>query len=237
MTRHTTDTIEITTRDTVINIDMDKKTGTRMTNPQKLMQEEIAKLSAKERAIVIKNLETIGMNMATQMGGEVKPKAGKHLGYPCDLVTVMGSTSCQMSGTPIMLKSESNIMGIKIKTVAKKIDKNASVSSNIFKIPNGVKVKHSKEMDDMNRQMIASMVESMKDPDAPKKFEEGMTSGKMQMEEARRQEAQERQHHTEREQVGEVDPDDGGNQNGEPDEKELDEMMQKGMDTLKGLFK
>ena len=234
----TTDTIEITTRDSVINIDMDKNTGTRMTNPQKLMQEEIEKLSAKEREVVMKNLETIGMNMAVQMGGQVKPKAGEHLGYTCDLVTVMGTTSCQMSGTPIMLKVESNIMGIKINTVAKNIDKNASVPADIFQIPENVNVKYSKEADDMSRAMIASMIESMKDPDAAKKFKEGISQGKTQIEEAQRQESQERHQQDVREQKPEADPsENAGEESGEPDEKQLNEMMQKGMKTLKGLFK
>lgn len=234
----TTDTIEITTRDSVINIDMDKNTGTRITNPKKLMQEEIEKLSAKERQIVMKNLETIGMNMAVQMGGQVKPKAGEHLGYACDLVTVMGTKSCQMSGTPIMLKVESNLMGIKINTTAKKIDKNASFPTDIFQIPKGVNVKYSKEEDDMSRAMMASMVVSMKDPDAAKRFEDRMSQGKMQIEEAQRQEAQERHQQDVSEKKLELDPSGhAGEESGEPDEKQLNEMMQEGMKTLKGLFK
>ena len=234
----TTNTIEITTRDSVINIDMDKKTGTKMTNPQKFMREEIEKLSAKEREVVMKNLQTIGMNMAVQMGGQVKPKAGEHLGYTCDLVTVMGTTSCQMSGTPIMLKMESNLMGIKMNTVAKKIDKNASVPANIFQIPKGVNVEYNKEADDMSRAMVASMIESMKDPDAAKKFEEGMSRGRTQIDTSQRLEAQERHQQDANEQKPEVDPNkNAGKESGEPDEKQLNEMMQKGMKTLKGLFK
>jgi hypothetical protein len=234
----TTDTIEITTRDSIINIDMDKKTGARMTNPQKFMQEEMEKLSAKEREIAMKNFEAIGMSMAAQMGGQVKPNAGEHLGYSCDLVTVMGTTSCQMSGTPIMLKMESNIMGIKINTVAKKIDNNASVPTDVFQIPAGVNVVYDKEVDDMSRAMVASMIESMKDPDAAKKFEEGMTQGKTQMEEAHHQAAQERHQQAMREQELETDlSENTGEESSEPDEKQINEMMQKGMKALEGLFK
>lgn len=234
----TTDTIEITTRDSVINIDMEENTGTRMTNPQKFMREEIEKLSAKERQIVMRNLETIGMNMAVQMGGQVKPKAGEHLGYTCDLVTVMGTTSCQMSGTPIMLKMESNMMGVKINTVAKKIDKNASVPADLFQIPEGVNVKYSKDADEMSRAMVASMIESMKDPDAARNFERGITQGKRQIEEAQRQEAQQRHQQAAHEEKLEETPSENVEEdNGDADEKQLNEMMQKGMNTLKGLFK
>ena len=220
-----TDTIEITTRDSIISIDMEKNTGTKTTNPQKYMQEEIEKLSANERKIVMKNLETIGMNMAVQMGGQVKLKAGEHLGYTCDLVTVMGTTSCQMSGTPILLKMESNQMGMGMNTVAKRIEKNVSIPADIFQVPKGVTVEYNKEADDMSRAMITSMVESMKDPNAAKKFEEGMVQGKMQIEAAREQEREANS------------SEDEGNESGEPDEEELNEMMQKGMETLKGLFR
>lgn len=233
-----TDTIEITTRDAVINIDRTNNTGTRMTNPQKLLKEEITKLSEKERQIVLKNFEVIGMNLATQMGGEVKLNAGEHLGYPCDLVTVMGSTSCQMSGTPIMLRMESNIMGVSIKTVAKKIEKNVKVSNDVFQVPEGVTVSYSKEADDMNRQMIASMIENMKDPNAAKEFQESMTQGRQQMEEAQRQSNQEQSQQVERDQDTDIDQGaNGRNEDGEKDEKELNEMMQKGMKALEGLFK
>jgi hypothetical protein len=202
------------------------------------MKEEIEKLSAKERKIVLNNLETIGTNLAVRMGGKVKQKMGEHLGYTCDLVTAMGTTSCQISGTPIMLKTESDMMGIKIKTVAKKVDKNASIPDTVFQVPGNVNVTFSKEADDMNRAMIASMIDSMKDPDAAKKFKEGMTHGKMQMEEQQRMEAQERHEQAMRKQKQDVDTGDAvRDDNGEPDEKELNEMMQKGMDTLKGLFK
>lgn len=234
----TTNTIEITTRDSVINIDMDKNSGTKMTNPQKFMQQEIEKLSKSEREIVMRNLETIGINMAVRMGGQVKLKAGKHLGYTCDLVSLMGSTTYQMSGTPIMLKMESNLMGIKINTVAKKIDKNASIPADIFQIPEGVNIMYNKEADDMSREMIASMIESMKDPDAAKNFEEGIAQGKMQIEETQRQNTQERHQQAERDQKLVLDPnEDVEKENDGPDEEQLNEMMQKGMKTLKGLFK
>ncbi|MDH5611052.1 MAG: hypothetical protein OEY66_01165 [Gammaproteobacteria bacterium] len=222
-----TDTIEITTHDSIVNIDKDKRTATRITNPQRFMQEEIEKLSSSDRKVVMKNLETIGMNMALQMGGEVKLKAGEHLGHTCDLVTIMGATSCQMSGTPILLKMDSNLMGIKTKTVATKIDKNASIPADIFKLPKDINIAYNKESDDMNHAMVASMIELMKDPDAPKKIEEGIAQNKMEMEEEQQQETQEFEN---------VMDEDARENSDEPDQKQIDEMMQKGMKTFKGLF-
>ena len=71
-----------------------------------------------------------------------------------------------------------------------------------------------------------------------KRFEDRMSQGKTQIEEAQRQEAQERHQQDAHEQKDEVDPsENAGEESGEPDEKQLNEMMQKGMNTLKGLFK
>ncbi len=226
-----TDIIEITTRDSVVNIDVEEKTGTKVTNPQKIMQEEMEKLSAEEREIAMKNLETIGMNMATQMGGQVKPKAGEHLGFTCDLMTAMGSTSCLISGTSIILKMESNLLGITMNTVAKKIDKNASVPADVFRIPEDVAIKFDKEADELSRTMIASMIQSMKDPAAAEKFEEGMDQKQMNMEDEQQLEAQET------EEVLEIDiSEDLGEENDESEDKQTEEMMEKGMNLFKGLF-
>jgi primosomal protein N' len=133
-----------------------------------------------------------------------------------------------MSGTPIMLKMESKLMGVKMDTVAKKIDTKAAVPADVFKLPDNVNITYSKEADEMSHTMITSMIESMKDPDAANKLNESIAKSKMQMEQAQRQQAQER----------EADAtNDEGETSSDPDEKQLDEMMQKGMDTFKGLFK
>jgi len=219
----TTDTVEITTRDSVININMKKKTGTRVTNPQKIIREEVAKLSAKEREVFLGNFEKFGMNMAVQMGGEVKLKAGKHLDYACDLVTVMGVKSCLISGTSIALKVESNLLGIKINTVAQKVDKNKTVPVDIFQVPDQVKVKYDKEADDVSRHMIMAMISMMTNANG----------------------VQEQRPQSEHEEILEndrvIDSSEAiGRERSagtEADEnKPLDEVMQKGVEVFKGLF-
>ena len=67
-----TNTVEIITRDSIVQIDMDKKTGAKTTNPQKFMQQEMDKLSKKERTIVMNTFEQMGMSMGMMMGGVVK---------------------------------------------------------------------------------------------------------------------------------------------------------------------
>ena len=228
-----TDTIEITTADEVVAIDMREKTGVRTTNPQKFVQEEIAKLSEAEKAVVTKNLQQIGMNAATQMGGKVEPKGGEHLGYACDVMTVAGTTSCTMSGTSILLKTESTLPGMNTETVATKFEKNVTIPADIFKVPADVKVDSNERADNINRNMIHEMIVAMKDPAAARKITEGLAQGREQMEQARRA-AEEQQRQAAVEQAAR----DEGEQieDSAPAEQDAHEMMDKGMKAFKGLF-
>ena len=216
-----TNTKEIITRDAIVQIDMDKKTGIKTTNPQKFMQQEMDRMSKKERAMVMKNFEQLGMSMTTQMGGQVKKKGARHLGYDCDLVTIMGSTSYNMSGTPIMLKSNMSMMGIKMNTVASRIEKNKAIPASLFVVPKGISVEYNKQADEMSREMARSMITSMKDPDAVQKFEQNMAQSQMQMQEEQAQR----------------DRDEDMQQDEMPEQQEMDEMMQQGKKALEGLFR
>ncbi len=220
-----TNTIEITTPETVISIDMDKKTGTKMTNPQKFMKEEYEKLTPEEKKTVKKNAEEMGMSGASMMqklGGSFKPKAGEHLGYECDIVSFMGMTVCQLSGTPIVLKQEGSIMGMAANMVATEIEKNASVPDDVFEVPDGVDVTFSQEQDDMNREMARKMMETLKDPEAGKKVQK---AGEEMVRESKRQ----------------ADEADTADDTEEPAQEEnegneMKKMMEQGLDALKGIF-
>ncbi|MBE9504718.1 MAG: hypothetical protein IME96_11130 [Proteobacteria bacterium] len=174
--------MDITTVDWIYNVDMEKQEAQKFTNPKKFMMEEYNKLSQKEKATVLKNMEEIGMNMTNLLGGTVKKKASKILGYTCDVVTVMGTTIHTMTKTPIPLKTVGNVMVIKINSVATKIEKNVKVPDDIFKVPPGIKVMYIKEQDDLNREMSKSMIANLKDPDAAKKMKESTEQMKQEME-------------------------------------------------------
>ena len=79
----------------------------------------------------------------------------------------------------------------------------------------------------MSRAMMASMIDSMKDPNAAKKIEKGMAGSKTQMEESRRQQAREQERQSE----------EAAEESSRQDEPERNDMMEKGMETFKGLFK
>lgn len=226
----TEDTVEITTPDWIIKVDNKKKTGNKITNPQKFMLEEYEKLSAGEKATVRKNLEEMGVNMTRQMGGQIQKGASKILGYTCDVVTGMGITVHSIPGTPIALKSKGSMMGVKIDSVATKLEKNVAVPDDVFEAPAGVTITHDKEADEMNREMARAMMNNLKDPEAAKKQQ--AMADEMQREMARsgqERRAEEEREGEDRDQENEEAPE-------EEEGRDMNEMMEKGMDALKGIF-
>ncbi len=225
----TDDTVEITTSDWIIKVDNKKKKAEKFTNPQKFMIEEYNKLSSREKAAVRKNLKEIGTNMTSQLGGQIQKGAAKHLGYTCDIVSMLGIKVFQMSGTPVVLKTEGSMLGIKMNTIATKLEKNVSVPDNVFQAPAGIKVVYNKEADDLNQQMAKSMIDYLKDPDAAKKQEEAAENVKSEMEKSEREQAETRRE--DRAGYEEEQPPDE-----EEEERDFGGMMEKGLEGLKGIF-
>ncbi|MFQ5470251.1 MAG: hypothetical protein ACE5EH_08080 [Gammaproteobacteria bacterium] len=225
-----TDTITITTRGKVITVNMEDKTGVKMTNPNAIFEQEYSKLSAKEKKIVKENIEKTGMNLSAAVGAEVMLKGDNHLGYDCDVVKVMGTTSCNIAGSSILLKMESSMMGMGSSTIAKKIEENVAIPENIFRVPEGVKVIESREQEEMARGMVQTMLAMMKDPDAERKMAEGMREAR----EAQFEDAQ--QSGADVEENDSSDNESGSASSDMPDQKKVQEAMEKGMDMIKGLF-
>lgn len=164
--------VEIMTPDWIYNFDLQEGTGTKSINPQKVMIEEFNKLSAADKEKVEKNAEEMGAGFMSGMQGSLEKNAKKILDYPCDKVTVMGSTIYSIHGTPIALHTESNIMGITVKSVATKIDKGA-VPDNFFQYPEGIVPEADPEADGMARIMAEQSISMLKDPKAFKDKKQG----------------------------------------------------------------
>ncbi|SFV57066.1 hypothetical protein MNB_SV-6-683 [hydrothermal vent metagenome] len=115
-------TISYMDRDTIYNVDFNKKRITKMKNPA------IAMLGLSDD----NTAQKAGLNLLKRMGGK---KIGKDsvLGYECDVWDAMGTKQCMYKGIP--LKIESNIMGVKSSGVATKIDFDAEISDSDFELP------------------------------------------------------------------------------------------------------
>ncbi len=164
--------VEIMTPDWIYSFDLQEGTGTKSINPQKVMIEEFNKLSAADKDKVEKNAEEMGAGFMSGMQGALEKNAKTILGYPCDKVTVMGSTIYSIQGTPIALHTESNIMGITVKSVATKIDQGA-VPDKFFLYPEGIVPEADPEADGMARIMAEQSISMLKDPKAFKDKNQG----------------------------------------------------------------
>ena len=159
--------VEIMTPDWMYTFDLEEGSGTKSINPQKLMKEAFNKLSADDQEAVIKNAEEMGTGFISTMQGAFERDAKTILGYSCDKVTAMGSTTYSIHGTPIVLHSETNIMGVSVKTTATKIEKGNAPNS-YFELPSGIIPEVDTEADQMAKMMAEQSIAMLKDPEAYK---------------------------------------------------------------------
>ncbi len=206
-----TDTMEITTPDWIYQIDLQQKSGTKSVNPVKYMIEEYNGLSRSEKKKLRKNAEKSGRSAMKGIQGEFEKNAAEILGYSCDKVTAMGSTTYMIHDTAIILKSETNMGGMNFKTVATDINK-GSISDKVFAIPPGVTIEHDPQADQAARSMAGQTIAWLLDPESGRP---GMNAGNVPAGEYDRQ--------------APPSTTNGNNQ-------DMDNAMKQGMDALRGLF-
>lgn len=103
-------------------VDFNKKRVTRMQNPA------IGMMGLSKDNTV----QDAGKKMMLQMGGK-KIGTDKVLGYKCDIWSMMGTKQCIHNG--VILKVETDMMGIKSTEVATKIEFDISTNSDTFALP------------------------------------------------------------------------------------------------------
>ena len=217
-----TNTVEITTDEWLYKIDLNKKSGTKTVNPAKYFKEEYDKLTHKEQHTVNENAKKMGTSLIAGMQGSVEKNVATILGYKVDKTTMMGSTVYIMHGSNIMLKTESQIMGVSSKSVAVELKKKA-VPKNVFDLPKGVKITFDKDADTMMRTMVKSMIDRLKDQKAAEKMQEQSTQYRQAAEEeSHRRETQEHESTSESDE--------------QPDQDDLNDVVEKGLKALEGLF-
>ncbi len=208
------ETLEITTPDWVYRLDLRRKKGTKAVNPVKYMRQEFSRLSRSEQKKVMHNAQEMGLYLMQAMDGKIEKKATKILGYQCDRVSMKMATVYTMSGYDIVLKSESNVAGIKTRMTAQKIKK-GPVPAKFFTPPAGIAITHDPEADRASRKMAKEVIAMLLDPEAArKKLAADNSHGSAPAREDNGREA--------------AKEEDDGNQ--------LDKAMKQGMKALKGLF-
>jgi len=224
-----TDTAQITDPDWIVTVDMKKKTAMKITNPVKVMSEEYEKLSPEEQATVRDNIKKVGKNFGMRMDATIEKASADILGDQYEVVTAMGITTYNITETPIALKTKGSILGFKVEAEATKIEKNSQISDDPFRVPDGIEVTYDKEADNMNKALAQSMINYLKDPEAAQKTDRAMND----IEESAEKNEEEREEGAEQ---NETDPD-NSEEPAEGKQGEANEMLNKGMDVLKSIFK
>ena len=168
----TVDSVEIVTPEWIYNFDMQQETGTKSVNPQKLMIEHYRELSMEERKRVDTNAEKMAGALMGGLQGSVKPDAREILGYSCDRVTAMGTTVYSIHNSGINLLSESNILGVQIKSTAVAID-TRGVEDSFFVFPDSIVPQASPEQDQMAAMIARQTITILKDPEGYKVGKQG----------------------------------------------------------------
>lgn len=158
--------IDITTPEWEYSIDLVERTGTKMVNPEKYLIEEFQKLSTSDQKKVIKNSEELGMSTVDAVEGKVLKNETKILGYMCDKTSMMGVTVYTISGTPVPLKLESDMMGMKMNETATSVKK-GNVSSSKFNIPSGINIEHDVQADQMSKIQAKNIIQSLLNGELP----------------------------------------------------------------------
>lgn len=158
-------TVEIMEGEWIYSYDLAEGLGAKNRNPMSYMQEEFERLSGAEQEQVRKNRKLMGMNVMAGLGGKVEENVAEILGYPCDRVNAMGTTVYSIHGSSIALKTESEMMGMKMQNIATAID-TGTVDSQHFSHPAGIEVEHDEDADAMSHEMAQQSLAWLKDPEA-----------------------------------------------------------------------
>ena len=131
----------------IYNIDLDKKTGTKIKNP---IFDIIAARSDS------KDFGELGLQMLKDMGAE-KTGSEEVAGKPCDIWEAKSLGSKSWVWNSIALKTEVNLAGIRATTVATKVDDGASIPEDKFTLPSDATITESPAVDKMMEKMKKRM--------------------------------------------------------------------------------
>lgn len=128
--KFTLNTVALMDNDWIYTVDLDRKVGIKVKNT---FLEDFIKDNPD------KDLTKVGEKMLEGMGG-VKTGTDQIAGKTCDVWETknMNTTTCIWNGVP--LRTEINAGPFQVKTVATKIQENAPVSEDKFKLPEGIQM-------------------------------------------------------------------------------------------------
>jgi|TARA_Y100000294_G_scaffold71407_1_gene67661 hypothetical protein len=131
----------LTTPEFIYNIDLIKKTGSKLRNYRTDLIKEFNRLSEKEKMIVKKNVRELGLSVIGNIHGKRAPSFKKILGIECDLIEIFGERAIIWPGTNIpLIKNRKSEYDDKSSVSVTKIEKNVPIASDKFELPESVQI-------------------------------------------------------------------------------------------------
>ncbi len=162
----TTETVEFVDPDWIYTFDLQRRTGTKSANPQSYIYDEFNKLNDHEKQQLVENNNQLNLGpMLGGMSGELEEKVVTMLGYPCDKAQFVGAEVYSIHGTSIPLRTEANIMGMRMIVEAVKIEEEVAPLS-YFEHPRGIIPSYDANADNMARSLAKETIAMLKDSES-----------------------------------------------------------------------
>jgi hypothetical protein len=141
----TSETLAVTTRDSVYSVDLTKKTGFAMPNYGPYLADEYDRLSGKQKKQLQQNLELAAQTLGRAFGmgsiAEANQVVGQETvaGQACDVRKFGDWSVCALAADPaITLKTSGQVMCMEMNTVATSATINQGAPADKFALPAGV---------------------------------------------------------------------------------------------------
>lgn len=163
----------LTTPEYIYNIDLNKKSGTKVKNLKKELIMAFDHMSDGEKITVKKNVEELGTAIVGNIHGKRVAAFKEILEISCDLIEVNGERALIWPGVNIPLKkNRKSEYDDKIVVTAVNIEKNIKIAREKFKIPDGIAVTFDKTKNEILENKFLTQFHSMRNPGAVKRAKE-----------------------------------------------------------------
>lgn len=159
--------IEFVTPEFITTYNLQTGDAVKGANPNKYLTEEFNKLSSADKKKALENAKKMGAAFAQGVGGKIEENVVKILGYDCDKVETQGGVEYYFHGTLIPLKTEINMMGMKLIIEATSISK-GGVDEKYFSPPEGITAQFDPSEDSKTQMMSRQAITALVDPESVK---------------------------------------------------------------------
>ncbi len=155
-------TLEITTPEQVVMVDLMEKTGTSKPNMAPFLYEEWLKLPRAEQRDVAEAYRRLGFEVTQLLGGaRVRESRGEYLGRPVTIARNELLTMYIWQGLDIVLLSDATLLGMRQVRKAVRIETGVAVPASAFAVPADIEIQADEKAAKESRELARTMIESL----------------------------------------------------------------------------